>query len=294
MIHHTAFAADGTALAYRLSGLPPASDTPAIVCVNGYLTSDFYWVVPRDRLQARATFLTWDYKGHGLSGPAQTPQGTTVQAMVDDMIRVMDHAGVEKAVLVGFSMGCQVILEAWRAHPDRISALVPMFGPHGYMLDYALHPLLGRLFKVVLDRMDDRLFSLLLRLGGVAMGAPFTFEIGKALSLIGAASSREQIDQFAQHFLSIHGPTVKAIGASLSRHTAEDHLGTVSVPSLVLAGGKDTFCPPHLSRRTHDLMVGSELLMLPDLNHTALFEAPDQITDAFIDFLERRGILAKV
>jgi pimeloyl-ACP methyl ester carboxylesterase len=290
MIHHTAFSADGTALSYCISGLPPSDDTPAIVCANGFLTSDFYWEVPRARLSRRATFLTWDYKGHGLSGPAQTPDGTAVHALVDDLYRVLDHAGIRRPILVGFSMGCQVIFEAWRVHPERVAALIPLFGPHGYMFDHALHPLLGRLFKALLN-LDDRLFSLLLSVGGVAMNAPFSFEVGKALKLIGAATSRAQMDQFNQHFLNVHGPTVRAIGQAISTHTAEPYLPQVSAPTCIIAGDRDTFCPVHLVRSTHDLLPNSELVLMPGLNHTALFEAPDEITDALTDFLERRGLL---
>jgi pimeloyl-ACP methyl ester carboxylesterase len=291
MIHHTTFAADGTALSYCLSGPPPSPDVTAIVCVNGYLTSDFYWDVPRARLSDRATFLTWDYKGHGLSGPAQTPAGTEVSALVDDLFRVLDHAGIERAVLVGFSMGCQVIFEACRVQPQRVAALLPLFGPHGYMFDYALHPLIGKLAKALISNVDDRLFSLLLRVGGVAMSAPGSFEVGKALKLIGRATSRAQMDQFAQHFLGVHGPTVRAIGAAISTHTAEPYLHTITAPTYIIAGDHDTFCPAHLPQRTHALIPGSELLMLPGLNHTALFDAPEQITDAMAAFLERIGLL---
>lgn len=290
MIHHTTFAADGTALSYCISGLPPSPDTPAIVCANGFLTSDFYWEVMRARLNPHVTFLTWDYKGHGLSGPAQTPEGVSVRALVDDLYRVLDHAQIERPILVGFSMGCQVIFEAWRVRPERVAALIPLFGPHGYMFDHALHPLIGRLAKALLG-VDDRVFSLLLRVGGVAMNAPFSFEVGKALRLIGPHTSRAQMDQFNQHFLNVHGPTVRAIGEAISTHTAEPYLTQVDAPTLIIAGDSDTFCPPHLVQNTHALIPHSELILMEGLNHTALFEAPHPITDAIIAFLSAQGLL---
>ena len=114
-------ARDGTSLAYSVQG----EGDLAIVCTNGYATSDFYWKHVARRFRDDARIITWDLKGHGRSGPAHDLSDCTIEGCVDDLRRVLDAAEVERAVMVGFSLGCQIILHPiWTLAGDRIAKTV--------------------------------------------------------------------------------------------------------------------------------------------------------------------------
>src|SRR5882672_6638931 len=122
----TTLAADGTPLAFASGG--PRNCRRAIVCSNGVGVSTFFWDYVGEYFARDHRVIIWDYRGHGASGRPSDPTTLTMAAIADDLARVLDANGVERAVHLGHSMGCQVILEFQRLFPDRVSGLVPMLG----------------------------------------------------------------------------------------------------------------------------------------------------------------------
>jgi pimeloyl-ACP methyl ester carboxylesterase len=61
---------------------------------------------------------------------------------VQDLRAVLNHFGIQKAVLLGWSMGVQVSLEAWRQTPAVVQGLVLINGPYGSPLKTAFSPML--------------------------------------------------------------------------------------------------------------------------------------------------------
>jgi pimeloyl-ACP methyl ester carboxylesterase len=281
-------ARDGTRIAYELRG----REGPTLVFTNGYTASVFYWTHLLRRLDGRARLLTWDLKGHGRSGPAQRLDCVTVEDSVDDLRRVLDACGVERAVLVAFSLGCQVILEAWRHMPERIAGLVPILGTFERPFDNLLHPAIGpRLFRVF-ERVGPRVAGLALKAGWLNGSLPGSFRVSQRLGLIGARVPRADMAPFFAHMRRIHAPTWAHMGIAAQRHSARDVLSTITAPTLVVSGGRDTFTPERLSRHMVDAIPGAERLHLPEATHTGLLEYPDEIGARLEAFLAARGLLA--
>jgi pimeloyl-ACP methyl ester carboxylesterase len=152
-----AFPVDGTELSGAVWG---PDDGPAVLAVHGITASHLSWpVVARALPQAR--FIAADLRGRAGSADAPPPWDMTAHA--DDMAGVLDTLGVERAVVVGHSMGGFVA--GWMAarHPDRVSALVlvdgglPLPWPAGVPKDESapglmLGPAGDRLRRVYPDR----------------------------------------------------------------------------------------------------------------------------------------------
>lgn len=280
-------ARDGTRIAYTDRG-----QGPALVFTSGFTASDFYWRRLLRRFEGRARLVTWDLKGHGRSGPARRLDAVGVPDSADDLRRVLDACQVERAVLVAFSLGCQVILEAWRQFPDRIAGLVPILGTFERPFDHLLHPAIGpRLFRVF-ERVGPRVGGAALKAGWLNARMPGSFRINQRLGLIGARVQLEDMLPFFAHMRRIHGPTWAHMGIAAQRHSARDLLPTITAPTLVVAGGRDTFTPVHLSEHMAATIPGAELLHLPDATHTGLLEFPEEIGARFDAFLARHGLLA--
>lgn len=282
----TLLAADGTPVAYRVHEGGPG---PALALTNGITTSSFFWSYLHRRWAPAHTLINWDLKGHGRSGPARSPEGASIPALAEDLLRVLDAAGVERAALVGFSMGCQVSLELYRRAPERVRALVLLLGPAGRVFDTALGPV-GRLLHRGIAGMSARTFALSLRGVQRVVASPVAYRLGRGLRLIGPGATRADVDRFIAHFVhEIDPPTLAAMALAAQAHSADDLLPRIAVPTLVVGGDSDVFAPcPRVAVHMQRKIPGSELLRLPHGTHTSLFEHHAEIGAAVDDFLRRR------
>jgi proline iminopeptidase len=73
---------------------------------------------------SRQRVVFFDQRGVGKSTPYGSLDHNTTAHLAEDMVKVLDHAGVEKAVIMGGSWGCCLALAFAIAHPDRVHALV--------------------------------------------------------------------------------------------------------------------------------------------------------------------------
>jgi pimeloyl-ACP methyl ester carboxylesterase len=266
-------AADGTRVAYRVTGRGPA-----LVLCNGITTSNFFWTHLEPRWARRFTVVLWDLKGHGRSEPARTPAGVTMAALADDALRILDAERIDAAAFVGFSMGCQVALEAYRRAPARVRALALVLGPAGRVFDTALGPV-GPLLHRAIARLPNPGFTLVFRAMQRVVALRGSWRVGQWLRLIGPAAARDDVQLYIDHFLrDIDPPTLAAMCLAAQQHDAGDLLATIDVPTLIVAGDRDVFAPSEqVGVRLHRAIPGSELLRLPAGTHTSLFEHHPEI-----------------
>lgn len=279
-------AADGTPIAYEARG-----EGTTLVFTNGLATSSFYWRRVLPQFERRARLVTWDLKGHGASGPARSLEHTTVAHSADDLRRVLDAVGAERAVLLGFSFGCQIVLEAYRHFPERIAAIVPILGTYGHPFRTLVHPKVGPLFFRVFRGIPSSVAGVALGLAGRSAALPGSFRTSQRLGLVGAQLEREDMLPFYEHIRRVHGPTWRAMGIAAEAHTAADLLPRIHCPVLVVSGGKDAFTPPGAAHFMAERIPGAEELHLPDASHTGLLEYPQQIGGRIGQFLAARGLL---
>ena len=284
---HYVESGDGTQIAYRTEG-----DGPALVFVNGFTTSNSYWRYMVGRFRGRATLINWDLKGHGNSEPAATDEGATIEAAVDDLRRVMDAAGVERATLMGFSLGAQITVEAWRQMSDRIDGLVPILGPFEHTFDSALPPIIGPLFWNLFEKYGPNAADALLSSAYLASKLPTTWALAKALGHVGEQVDFEDMEPFFEHLAQVHGPTWAKLGISAHNHSAADVLPTVDVPMLIVSGGRDPLAPAELGHRMTELAPDAELRIVPEATHTGLLGEREQIEAWCEEFLEQHELLA--
>ena len=120
------FTSDGLALAYDEFG--PKDGKKAIVLLHGFSANRYenfkrmgwYDAVAGKGLRG----LALDHRGHGESAKPHEPQMYDRQAMARDVFNLMDHAGVERAHLLGFSMGAHIALAAAMSDGGRVDHLV--------------------------------------------------------------------------------------------------------------------------------------------------------------------------
>lgn len=114
----TAVSQDGVPIAYEQYG----AGEPTLVFVHGWSCDSRYWRAQIDHFAKKYRVVVLDLAGHGHSG--LTRNRYTMQAFGQDVRAVVEAVGGKTVILVGHSMGGQVIAEAARLMPDRVIGLI--------------------------------------------------------------------------------------------------------------------------------------------------------------------------
>ncbi len=104
-----------------------------VVLLHGLTATHRYVVMGSKALERSGhRVVAYDARGHGASDPAPAPSAYRYEDLRDDLIRVMDERGIDRAVLAGASMGAHTLLRFALEAPERAAALVvvtPAYDP---------------------------------------------------------------------------------------------------------------------------------------------------------------------
>jgi pimeloyl-ACP methyl ester carboxylesterase len=122
--HVAPFAPAG--VAYRFRNAAPLPGKTPLVFVHGWACDHRYWASAIEGLPRDRAMLAVDLPGYGM-----TPDGGaehTMDLYADAVIAAMDDAGIDRAALLGHSMGTPVVRQVYRRHPGRVAGLVAVDG----------------------------------------------------------------------------------------------------------------------------------------------------------------------
>lgn len=279
---------DGLQLYYRVVG----QGGPPLVCCNGVGVSTFFFRYIAEHFRGQHTVVLWDYRGHGRSSLPKDIETAdlSIERNARDLRCVIEAAGLEEPpVLLGHSMGCQVILEYAKQNPGQVQALVPMFGTYARPLDTFMDsPHARKVFNVV-----NRLAALSGKTGTRMLlplyASPLAFDVGRITGLVDRHyAERADIDRYMEHLIHMDPRVFLRMVSLMADHDLSDFLPQVDVPTLVIAGENDLFTPLHRSRYMAEHIPGAELMVLAEGSHAAIVEYPDTINQRIQRFLDER------
>jgi len=279
----------GVPLRYEVFG----SGDSVIVCCNGVGVSTFFWKYVVEYFSSQCRIVTWDYRGHNNSGmPAEMiPANFTIEINARDALAVLDAAGVDKAVFLGHSMGCQVIFDLWRQAPERVTGLVPICGPYGRPLDTALgypeiaHVLFNSLYFAI-NTFPDEIQGVLRPL----LRSPLPIQIARLGAINAQLAEVEDMRPYFDHLAKMDLRVFFLMFGEMQRHDAGPWLERIDVPTLVVSGEHDLLTPQALSREMADRIPQAELLVLPRGSHAGLIEHPELLNLRLEKFIHDRII----
>lgn len=247
---------------------------PVVVLLHGLgLSSRFWFDVPAllagDPAAPRRV-LTVDNRGTGRSDKPLRPW--SMRAMADDVVDVLDHAGVEEAVVVGLSMGGMIAQHVAIRHPARVRGLVLLATTAGFLTGALPEArALARLLTLPLGgpRAGVNLVRLLLPESRWAEGRELFREWPRAMREDPTTPAT-----FAAHFLAA------------STHFAAPRLGRIRCPAVVVAGRHDPLVPLRNAEVLARRIPQAELEILEDAGH-AVFAGDPDLVRRMVDRLER-------
>jgi pimeloyl-ACP methyl ester carboxylesterase len=119
----------GGALTVGRAGPPPEAGRPVVLALHGMTGTHMVYRTVARALSSNARpmcLLAPDLRGRGRSAHLPEPYGIAVH--VADLIAVLDHAGADRTIVVGHSMGCNIAARLAADHPERVAAVVLLDG----------------------------------------------------------------------------------------------------------------------------------------------------------------------
>src|SRR3569623_968524 len=123
---------DGVGIYYEVHG-----DGPPLLLTHGYSSTSAMWHGQVDALAREHKLILWDMRGHGQSDYPDDPKAYSEALTVGDIAALLDAAGARKAIVGGLSLGGYMSLAFYRAHPERVSALLIIDTGPGFKKDDA-------------------------------------------------------------------------------------------------------------------------------------------------------------
>lgn len=284
LTEHHAQAPDGTRIHWTSLG----AGNPAIVLLDGIGCAGYVWrhLEPALATDHRVIHLQW--RGHGESEPPRDPAHVGLEDCVTDLLAVLDDAGERAVVLAGHSMGVQVALETHRQAARRVRGLVLLCGAPGRPIDtFHDSPALKLAFpfaRALVERWPGAARTAF----RAAVSNDLAIEYALAFEVDRTRVERVDLERYFRELAEVDPTLFVRLLASAGEHDTSDHLPAVDVPTLVVAGERDSFTPVRLSRRMHEAIPGSELLVVPGGTHVAPLEAPALVAEHVLAFLAGR------
>lgn len=293
-------AADETPIFYEVSepavraprapgdAVHPERRLTAAALADGIGCDGYVWKYVRRDLAGERPVIHWHYRGHGRTPPPRDPRRIAIADLADDLAAVLDDNGTDAAVVFGHSMGVQVALETYRRHPSRVRGLVLLCGSP----ENPLRTFRGsRSLEILLPRMRsavERAPRLINQAARVLLPTRAAFRLATRFEVNAELIQAADFMPYLRGLSHIEMPLFLSMLAAAGEHSAVDLLPSVKVPVLVVAGEKDGFTPPDLSRAMAAAIPGADLLEIEGGSHTAPLERPDLVGDAVHEFLFRR------
>lgn len=285
IIAPTGFAesADGSKLPWYSTG----TGERQIFIFNGFTCNQHNIKYLLEGLAPGFRVVAWDYKGHGLAEGARDLTTVTIDGFLDDARRVKEAAGLDKPVLLGYSMGAQFVLEYALRYPAEVEALISLNGITGRVFDRFMNTnLMAGLIPLLRSGLPvlENIYEFLWK---GAMNLPFElrFEMSKLLFLDAEMARPEDVRPFMDSLADLDVRLMLELAREIHEHNPLEELHRIQAPTLFLTGDKDNFAPSICSVEARSRIPGARLRYIPGGTHNANLEQPEFILEAIHDFL---------
>jgi len=251
-----------------------AGDGDTLVLGHAGFVDSRMWNDQWDAFAQRYRVIRYDMRGYGKSDPAHGPVNRR-----DDLARLLNHLHVERAVLLGCSMGGTIMLDFALEHPEMVSALITVSSaPSGFPLQGAPPPLLLEMIAAAQQGDMARTSELQLR---IWVDGPHRQpeQVGPIARQRAAVMNRipVELNTWAIADLQPLNPLDPP---------AFDRLRTIHIPTLVMAGALDD---PEILRAVDvmaDMIKGAKKHLFSWSAHVPSMEEPEAFTQTVLSFLD--------
>lgn len=248
---------NGTSIAYDDTG----GSGPAVILSHGFLMDHSMFDHQVAALRDSHRVVTWDERGFG--GTRATGEFTYWDS-ADDVLALMDHLGIESAVVGGMSQGGFLSMRVALTAPERVRALILIDTQAGTEDPATIEPY---------NQLHE---------AWVAHGAAAVQEVIAGIIL----GPGDWSDWFAKWAVLEPEQFTRAFHCLMHRDDITGRLGEITCPTLVIHGDADVAIPLAKAEQLRDSIAGpTELVVVPGGPHAANMTHPEPVNSAIVRFL---------
>ena len=242
---------------------------PPVMLLHAFPAHHGLWLPAAQALINRYRVILPDLRGHGESGVGDGP--ATMEKHASDLVRVLDHASVRRAVMAGVSLGGYVFFEFWRRYRERVAAVI--------LCDT----------KAQSDTAEGRAGRLKSADDVMERGTePFVESmIPKLFGKTSLNTRPDLVDEARRMMMKMSPAAISAVQRGMAeRPDSAATLHSINVPALVVVGEEDTLSTLSDAEFMRGKLVGSQLKVIPRAGHYAVWEQPAAVGSVVRQFLD--------
>jgi pimeloyl-ACP methyl ester carboxylesterase len=282
---HDVQSADGT----RLRAWDNGVAGPTVLLCNGLGANPYAWPALLDP-DCGVRVVSWQHRGTGGSQRPPDRDHAGIDAFVEDALAVLDDAGIDRAPVMGWSMGVNTAFELAQHHPERVSGLFAVAGVPGHTFGSMLGPL--RMPRILNEAVAVGISRVLKHTGPALTPVTSRLPIGpRAVALVSHSgfmlpvADAEMVGRAMRDFLTT--PVDWYFHMALRTHQHQRvPLSRIGAPAAFLAGRWDVLAGTRDMRTAAERMPGATYAELPG-THFLPLERPAEVHAHLLDFLSR-------
>jgi pimeloyl-ACP methyl ester carboxylesterase len=241
-----------------------------IIWIHGLGLDHRVWGLQIPRFTPHFRCLTFDNRDAGQSDRSPSPY--TIKSLADDAIGLMDALAIDKAHIVGLSMGGAIAQELAIAYPVRVKRLV-------LVATYTSSDRRGadilKSFALMRARFSREEYA------RATMPWVFTYQNYRTPGLVDLAIARFLEDPY----FTPADVYARQVEAALS-HSAEDRLSRIVAPTLIVVGDDDILTSMRFARTLHERIPGARLEVIQSGGHALVLTHADEFNRLVLSFLQ--------
>lgn len=293
-----------------------AGHGPAVVLVHGWPELSYSWKNQIGPLAAAGyRIIAPDLKGFGASDAPHDKSLYDIRHMTDDLARLIDALGVDRAIFCGHDWGGAIVWPMAQLHPDRVAGVIGICTPHRppppappltiikkrfgdrhYFIQFQEEGAVETLFAADVERFFRLMFrrpptpAEMEKIGVRMLDLPGRFRDGpppdKASTIIGDADLQVYVEAYRR--AGFHG------GVNLYRNIDRNHElmknvdPVIEKPSLWIGAALDVFLPPSGADGMEEIVPDLEKSIIMNCGHWVMWEQPEALNRLLLGWLSRK------
>lgn len=257
---------NGIEINYRESG-----EGPPLLLIHGFTGNLRNWALQTPILTRDFRMVSIDQRGHGHSGKPTLPEDYSLELMAEDAYGLLQHLAIDECCLIGHSMGGMVAQHLVLTHPELVRALV-LVDTAAEVTSTMCTRERVHLVEIARDQGMEAVFEEQLRTN------PMVDQIRGQPRLLGLWRQ--------QFLLTSREAYIYCACAIVGREPLLDKLHAIEAPTLIICGENDDSMV-EASRRMHERIAGSELVIIRGAGHTPQIEKAPEFNRVLTEFLAR-------